>query len=60
MYKIVASAVIAGIILGAVAGFSFGSKEFAGMFAGMAALAFIAAPAAVVYSSEKKKWQQVH
>lgn len=60
MYKIVALAVLAGIALGAAAGFSFGSKELAGMLAGVAALAFIAAPAAVVYASEKKKWQQVH
>ncbi|PID14930.1 hypothetical protein CSV63_10850 [Sporosarcina sp. P34] len=60
MYKIVALAVVAGIILGAATGFSFGSKELAGMFSGMAALTFIAAPAAVVYASEKKKWHQAH
>ncbi|ARD47846.1 hypothetical protein SporoP37_06625 [Sporosarcina sp. P37] len=60
MYKIVALAVLAGIGLGAAAGFSFGSKELTGMAAGLAALVFIAAPAAVVYASEKKKWQQAH
>ncbi len=58
MYKIVALAIFAGIGIGAGAGFSLGSKEWVGMLAGIAALAFIAAPVAVVYSSEKKKWQQ--
>ncbi|ARF17004.1 hypothetical protein [Sporosarcina ureae] len=56
MYKIVTLAVLAGIALGVAAGFSFGSKELTGMFSGMVALAFIVAPAAVVYASEKKKW----
>lgn len=60
MYKIVALAILAGVALGLAAGFSFGSKELAGMFAGMAALAFIAAPAAVVYANEKKRFHQAH
>ena len=60
MYKIVVLAIVAGIALGLAAGFSFGSKELTGMFAGMAALAFIAAPAAVVCANEKKKFQQAH
>ncbi|GKV65338.1 MULTISPECIES: hypothetical protein [Sporosarcina] len=58
MYKLVTLAIFAGVGLGAAAGFSFGSKEWAGMLAGIAALAFIAIPAAVVYSAEKKKIQQ--
>ena len=60
MYKIVVLAILAGIALGLAAGFSFGSQEMAGMFAGMAALAFIAAPAAVVCAKEKKKFNQAH
>lgn len=60
MYKIVALAILAGVALGLAAGFSFGSKEMTGMFAGMAALAFIAAPAAVVYANEKKNFHQAH
>lgn len=59
MYKIVALAVVAGILLGVAAGFSIGSQELSGLFAGMSALAFITIPAAVVYASEKKKWHQV-
>ncbi|PIC64822.1 hypothetical protein CSV79_04150 [Sporosarcina sp. P13] len=60
MYKVVVLAVLAGIGFGAAAGFSLGNQEMTGMLAGIAALAFIAAPAAVVYSNEKKKWQQAH
>ncbi|WP_301108000.1 hypothetical protein [Sporosarcina sp.] len=59
MYKLVALAVFAGIGIGTAAGFSFGSKEWVGMLAGVTALAFIAIPAAVVYSAEKKKYHQV-
>lgn len=59
MYKLVVLAVLVGIAFGAAVGFSLGEKEMTGMLAGVAALAFIAAPAAVVYSSEKKKFQQL-
>ncbi|EGQ25997.1 hypothetical protein ABZ756_13920 [Mammaliicoccus sciuri] len=58
MYKLITLAIIAGIGIGTTAGFSLGSKEWAGMLAGVAALAFIVVPATVVYSAEKKKWQQ--
>ncbi|MDV6378344.1 hypothetical protein ORD22_08805 [Sporosarcina sp. GW1-11] len=60
MYKVVVLAIMAGIGFGAAAGFSIGSQEMTGMLAGIAALAFIAAPAAVVCSSKKKKWEQAH
>lgn len=56
MYKVAALAVLAGISFGTAAGFSFGSKELAGMIAGVAALALIAVPAAVVYANDKKKY----
>lgn len=58
MYKIIVLALLAGIGIGTAAGFSVGSKDLIGMLAGVAALAFIAIPAAAVYAGEKKKWHQ--
>ncbi|WP_162805778.1 hypothetical protein [Sporosarcina sp. PTS2304] len=60
MYKVVVAALLVGMVFGVAAGFSIGTKEMTGMLAGIAALAFIVAPAAVVYANEKKKIQQIH
>lgn len=60
MYKIVVMAIVAGIALGVATGFSLGSSQIEGMLAGVAALSFIAIPAAVVYANEKKKFNRAH